>query len=128
MLKYKIVKKRNALHAQKQEMFYPRLTESRKYNMDQVADLISERCSLTKADIFATLVSMEDVIPELLIVGQRVELGRLGAFSLQANAETSTSAAAVSWRSFKRLFTRFHPGKALSIRLSDVHFRRGSKG
>ena len=127
MLKYSIVQQRNALDENKEEMYYPRLTESTKYELDEVAEMISERSSLTRADIIATLVSLEDIIPKLLRNGGRVELGNLGTFSLHANTETSADRLEVSWRSFKKLTTRFRPGKALNVLLDSVHFGRVDK-
>lgn len=124
MLKYKVIKQRNALHESKEEMYYVRLTKSVKYDLDQVAETIADRSALTKADVVATLVSLENLIPKLLIDGCRVELGNLGTFSLQAESESSKDESKISWRSFKKLTTRFRPGKALKIHLSSVKFRQ----
>lgn len=127
MLKYKIIKQRNALHKQKETMYYPRLTESHKYDLNDVADIISERSSLTKSDVIGTLVSLEYIIPKLLRDGGRVELGNLGSFSLQSNARTSSDKSDVTWRSFLNLITRFRAGKALKINLVEVNFSRSNK-
>ena len=127
MLKYKIIQQRNALNENSEVMYYPRLTESHKYDLDYVADMISMRSSLTKGDIVFTLVSLEDIIPELLREGGRVELGKLGSFSLQSNAATSSEKSGVTWRSFLKLTTRFRAGKALKIRLSQVNFRLSNR-
>ena len=69
MLRYRIIKQKNALDKDKSEMYYPRLTGRQKYNVRDVAEVISSRTSLSKADILATLISLEDVIPELLKMG-----------------------------------------------------------
>lgn len=127
MLKYNIIQQRNALNANSEVMYYPRLTESHKYDLDYVADIISRRSSLTKGDIVSTLVSLENVIPELLRRGGRVELGNLGSFSLQSNAATSSKKSGVTWRSFLKLTTRFRAGKALKIRMEEVKFSLSSK-
>ena len=124
MLRYKIIKQRNALDAAKKEMFYPRLSGRRNHDLNDVAEMISDGSSLTKADIVATLVSLEVIIPKLLISGHTVKLGELGIFSLQAKTSTSSDESQVTWRSFKSLITRFRAGKALKIRLSDVHFKK----
>ena len=50
MLRYKIIKQRNALDEAKKEMFYPRLTGRQNYDLNDVAEMISERSSLTKGD------------------------------------------------------------------------------
>ena len=124
MLRYKIIKQRNALDKDKSEMFYPRLTGRQHYELNDVAKMISERSSLTKGDIVATLVSLEEIIPKLLISGHTVKLGELGTFSLHAKTSTSPDESQVTWRSFNDLITRFRAGKALKILLSDVSFRK----
>ena len=105
-------------------MYFPRLTNRTKYNLHDVADMISRRSTLNKADIVATLVSLEEVIPEFLQGGGIVDLGYLGTFSIQANVGTSATEEEVSWRNFKSVKAKFRPGKALKINLTDVHFKR----
>ena len=124
MLRYRIIKQRNALDTAKKEMYYPRLTGRQNYDINDIAKRISDGSSLTKADIVATLVSLEDIIPKLLISGHTVKLGELGTFSLHAKTSTSPDESQVTWRSFNDLITRFRAGKALKILLSDVSFRK----
>jgi predicted histone-like DNA-binding protein len=105
-------------------MFYPRLTGRQSYDLNDVAEMISMRSSLSRADIVATLVSLEEIIPELLTSGYSIKLGELGTFSIQAKAQTSPEASQVTWRSFRSLITRFRAGKALKLRLFDVNFKK----
>ena len=126
MLRYSIIKQRNALGIGKKTMFYPRLTGRRNYDLKDVAEMISKRSSLSKTDVIATLSALEEIIPEFLISGYTVKLGELGTFSLHANAQTSPEESQVTWRSFRSLITRFRAGKALKIRLSHVHFKKVS--
>lgn len=128
MLTYKIIKQRNPLDENKEEMFYARLTDRQKCDLDDVAEIISSRSSLTKSDIVATLMSLEDIIPKLLIAGSTVQLGKLGTFSLHSKVATYPKKSQVTWRSFLKLMIRFRPGKALKIRLQEVNFRLSSKG
>lgn len=124
MLKYRIIKQKNALDKDKKEMYFPRLTSRQKYDVWDVAEEISSRSTLSNADILATLISLEEIIPELLKMGSIVNLGRLGTFSIQANAETSPTPEGVSWRSFKSVKAKFRPGEALKMHLFDVNFKR----
>ena len=89
-----------------------------------MASHISERTSLTKADIVAVLIALEDVVPKLLKVCFRIKLDSLGTFSLQAKAHTSSSEEEVTWRDFYQLNTRFRVGKALKLLLHEVNFKR----
>lgn len=127
MLRYKIIKQRNPLDENKKEMYYPRLTGRQVYNLDNVASYITDRSSLSKADIVATLVALEEAVPHLLKNGYSVSLGSLGTFSLQARVQTSTEREKVSWRDFLTLKVRFRIGKGLKLDKSNVHFKQVGK-
>jgi predicted histone-like DNA-binding protein len=122
MLKYTVVKQRDPLGEGKKEMYYPRLTGREIKDINDLAEIITLRSSLSKGDIVSTLVSLEVLIPELLSNGNSVKLGDLGIFSLHAKTQIESEASQVTWRSFRSLVTRFRPGKALKIFLSDVNF------
>ena len=124
MLRYKIIKQKNALDENKGEMYYPRLTERQKFDLDQLASHIGERSSLSKADIVSVLTALEVVVPKLLKGGYRVNLGTLGTFTLQAKAHSSDNTEDVSYRDFYELNTRFRVGKALKLLLHEVNFKR----
>ena len=100
------------------------MTGRRKYNLDDLAAYISDRSTLSKADIVAILISLEEAIPYLLKSGYAVNLGSLGIFSVQAKAQTSSEKSKVTWRDFLKLNIRFRMGKALKLLLSDVNFKR----
>lgn len=85
---------------------------------------ICDQSSLSKADIIAVLVSLEEVIPKMLKNGRTVSLGDLGSFSLLAIAKTAPDEEEVSWRSFKGLNASFRPGNALKINLAEVNFKK----
>ena len=127
MLRYKIIEQRNALDKDKKVMYYPRLTNRRKYDIYDLAEEISLRCTLNRADVIATLVSLEEVLPEFLRNGRTVDLGRLGTFSIQAHTRSALHREEVTWRNFLNLKAKFRPGKALKINLFDVNFKRVEK-
>lgn len=124
MLKYKVIKQRNSLGSSQEEMYYPRLTGRRNIGLDFVAHLIGRRSTVSKADIVAVLASFEELIPELLIEGSSVKLGKLGTFSIHARAQASADASQISWRNFKEVNIRFKAGKALKLSLADVNFQK----
>ncbi len=124
MLKYKIVKQRNALDEGKKEMYYPRLTNRTRMGLMDVAGQISRQSTLSKADTIAVLAALEEVIPDMLREGNIVDLGALGTFTLQSTADTGKEESAVSWRNFSDLKVRFKPGSALKINLPEVKFKK----
>lgn len=69
--------------------YYARACERRKVTLDEIADKLSERSTLSRSDIIGTLVGLVDLIPDLLLDNQSVELGRLGIFSLNLKSHAS---------------------------------------
>lgn len=124
MLKYKIVKQRNALDKDRKVIYYPRLTKRYKYTLRDVAREISDRTSLSRGDIMSVLVSLEDIIPDILTNAGSVDLGELGTFSIQAHADIADDPEEVTWRSFKSIKAKFRPGAALKLNISQVKFRK----
>ena len=127
MLKYKVIKQRNSLGSSKEEMYYPRLTDRKNYDLNYLASLIGRRSTVSKADIVAVLASFGEIIPEMLTLGTSVTLGELGTFSIHARATASPDESQVSAGNFKEVNIRFKAGKALKLGLKDMSFERSDK-
>lgn len=68
--------------------FYPAPASSAVSNIEQVADEISARCTLTRADVVGVLKVLEEQIERALLEGYTVRLGHLGSFRLTTKAES----------------------------------------
>lgn len=64
--------------------YYPvAVSNGKPVSPEQLAKMISKRCSLTKADVLASLTMILEVAAECLAQGQAVDLGRLGTLKLK---------------------------------------------
>lgn len=124
-INYKIVKQGNTpLTDPDREYYTARVCSRSKISLKKIAERISQRCTLSKADIYGTLVELTTIIPECLLENQSVELGSLGTFSCSISSQSEASPEEVTWRSIKGLKVQFRAGKELKEELRDVQFKR----
>ena len=64
--------------------FYPiAVTEGKPVETRELARLVSERCTATKADVYAVLLSVSEAVGECLKSGRSVHLEGLGSLMLK---------------------------------------------
>ena len=73
----------------------PRTVARGRYGFDQMADDISNACSLTRADVAAALTAMLEYTQAALLDGQIVELEGIGRFRITVEAGLCTPDEAV---------------------------------
>ena len=89
-VKYRLVKQATpGVKGGGQYKYYARACDRTKATLDELADALALRSSLTRGDVVSTLVGLIDLIPELLLDNRTVELGELGTFSLNLKSEGS---------------------------------------
>jgi len=95
-----------------------------KISLDKISRIIERNSSLTKADIYGTLISLTDLLPEFLLNNQSVELEGLGTFSLHLSSESEDKPEDVTWRSIKELKVQFRASKELKKELKKANYVR----
>ena len=80
MITIKSVGKKNPLKPSEEAKYYAQVSFSKKVNLDQMADLMSDGSTVRRNDIYAVLMGMVDMTIKLLQDGNRVVLGELGTF------------------------------------------------
>lgn len=63
------------------------LIPQEKMDMDEMAAITQERCTVTQTDVHAAWSALQSIIAEALANGKRVELGELGILSLNVRAK-----------------------------------------
>ena len=63
------------------------LVPQEKLDMEEMAAMTQQRCTVTQADVKAAWSALQGIIAEALANGQRVELGELGILSLDVRAK-----------------------------------------
>lgn len=107
--------------------YYARATERSRATLDDLADIIQQRTSLSRGDVVAVVVSLSDLIPELLTENKTVELGELGTFSLHLQSEGVSSPDEASYRKIRDLKIQFRPGVRFKRAIGRVNFVKSDK-
>ncbi|MCW0482230.1 HU family DNA-binding protein [Gaoshiqia sediminis] len=93
--------------------YYARACDRRKITLDELADMLEKRSSLSRGDIIGTLVGMIDLIPDLLLNNHTIELGQLGTFSLNLKSHASEEPRTDGFRLIKSADISFRPSPRL---------------
>ncbi len=104
--------------------YYPRICNTRKIDIDNLAERISAKSSLSRADIRATLFALADEIPGLLLDNYSVHLGELGVFSATISGAPSLTEQEVNHRNIKSTNVVFRPGKKIKAGVKFASFKK----
>ena len=104
--------------------FYAQAQARGDVNIREMATRIQSTCTVTKADVYAVLVALEDVIVEALQNGEIVRLGELGTFQLSISGKGAVTEEDYDVSLIKKARINFRPGSALVGALSGLTFQK----
>ncbi len=123
---YKALPKKNPQDLLAPEKYYATAIADGIVDLDLLAELIADQCTVTEADCYAVLISLEKNIIRELGQGRIVKVGRLGNFKVGLSSEGMATADDVSSSSIKKTKILFRPGKRMRRLLVDTTFRKSS--
>jgi predicted histone-like DNA-binding protein len=123
---YKVLPKKNPQDLLAPEKYYATAIADGIVDLDLLAELIADQCTVTEADCYAVLISLEKNIIRELGQGRIVKVGRLGNFKVGLSSEGMATADDVSSSSIKKTKILFRPGKRMRKLLVDTTFRKSS--
>ena len=104
--------------------FYARAQASGDVSVREMAERIQASCTVTKADVQAVLVALEDVIIDALKGGEIVRLGDLGTFQIGLSGKGSETEEDFSVSLIKKARINFRPGVALAGILTNLTYSK----
>ena len=104
--------------------FYARAQASGDVSVREMAERIQASCTVTKADVQAVLVALEDVIIDALKGGEIVRLGDLGTFQIGLSGKGSETEEDFSVSLIKKARINFRPGVALAGILTSLTYSK----
>lgn len=125
-VKIKAVPRKNPQDMAAPEKFYAKAIADGEIDLDHLAQLISDQNTVTEADCYAVLISLEKNIITELGQGRIVKLGRLGNFQVGISSEGFATAEEVTSHAVTRTRINFRPGKRMRSFLKDVSFKKES--
>jgi predicted histone-like DNA-binding protein len=104
--------------------YYPCAVSQGEINLDQLAEKLSFSCTLTKADCYAAVVGLTEVITEALGEGKIVRLDNLGTFSVSLQGNPSPTIDGIGKSAIKTAKINFKPSAAIRKKLNKFTFKK----
>ena len=92
-----------------------------------MADRIQKTCTVTRAEVMAVLVALEDVIMEALEGGEIVRLADLGTFQIGLSGRGAETEDTYDVSMIRKARINFRPGIALSGILAALKYTKVDK-
>lgn len=97
--------------------YYAQVAPVTPIGQDDLADYINDQTTVSKTDIKAILVALENAIAHYLIIGHSVRFGNLGSFRPTISSASADTAANVSADKIKSVRVVFSTGSYLRNKL-----------
>ena len=98
--------------------YYPQIAPVRPMMLEDIAEAITEVCTVTRHDIKAVLSALQDQVIKAMQNGNSIRLGDLGSFRPTLSSKGSATSEQVTSHNIKRVHCRFTPGSLMYTRLS----------
>ena len=124
---YSVVPRINPREKNDPPKYYAQAQASGDVNIREMSERIQQTCTVTKADVYAVLVSMEDVIIDALKSGEIVRLGDLGTFQIGVSGKGTLTEEEYDSSLIKKARINFRPGMALAGMLTTLSYAKVPK-
>ena len=124
---YSVVPRINPREKNDPPKYYAQAQASGDVNIREMSERIQQTCTVTKADVYAVLVSMEDVIIDALKSGEIVRLGDLGTFQIGVSGKGTLTEEEYDSSLIQKARINFRPGIALSGILTTLSYAKVPK-
>ena len=121
---YSVVPRVNPRDKEAAPKFYAQAQARGDVNIRKMATRIQGSCTVTKADVYAVLVALEDVIMEALQNGEIVRLGELGTFQVSLSGKGAVTSEDYDTSLIKKARINFRPGLSLAGMLHTLSFSK----
>ena len=121
---YSVVPRINPRDKEAAPKFYAQAQARGDVNIREMASRIQGTCTVTKADVYAVLVALEDVIVEALQNGEIVRLGELGTFQVSLSGKGAVTSEDYDTSLIRKARINFRPGLTLAGMLSNLSFSK----
>ncbi len=121
-MKIKLVQRRNPQEPQSPAKYYAAPKNDGRMELDDLAEQISGRSSLTHGDILNVLQNLTEVIPFHLMAGKSINLGNLATIRLSFSGKGVESPEDFNTHMIKTKRIIFTPGTKLKDQIGRMKF------
>ena len=104
--------------------YYGQVQASGDINIREMAERIQANCTVTKADVYAVLVSLEDVVKEAIQNGEIVRLGDLCTLQVGLSGKGTLTEEEFADTLIRKARINFRPGPVLAGALENLKFSK----
>ena len=116
MIKYTLISRKNPIT--KEYMYHAAGVPVNPIGLDEIAEEISGKCTVTSHDIKAVISALEEVTFKHLRNGNSVRLGDLGSFHARISSSGTLTEEEFSPTNLRGIKVRFMPSSKLRFELS----------
>ena len=121
---YSVVPRVNPREKDEAPKYYAQAQARGDMNIREMSERIQSACTVNKADVYAVLVALEDVIAESLQNGEIVRLGELCTLQVSLSGKGALTEEDYEESMIKKARINFRPGSALVGCLSGLSFQK----
>ena len=122
MVHLKRIGRRNPQDIAAPERFYVQTIASGRTDLERLAYLISNQCTVRESDCLAVLSALEHNIADELGQGKIVDLGRVGSFKVSVHSAGHDISEEANVQSVKSAHLNFRPGNRLREMLERLKY------
>ena len=123
-VKYSVIPRINPRDRETEPKFYAQVHTSGDVSMREMCERIEQSCTVTKADVYAVLVAMENVIIDALKGGEIVRLGDLGTLRVSLSSKGALTEKEYNTSLITRKRILFRAGTVLSEAMANLTFMK----
>jgi predicted histone-like DNA-binding protein len=123
-VQFKMVPKQNNLASPPEIKFYPCAVSRGEVNLDDLAKIISDTSSMSKADCYGVIIALSNAIGKSLADGNLVKIDPLGTFSLRLQGTAADSPEPLGKNTIKGANINYKPSRELQKRMEQVTYKR----
>lgn len=122
MIKLKKIQRPNPQHRDDPHKFYVTSENSGEITLEEMSQLISEKCTLTETDVLAALNALMLQMTTHLMDGKIIRFGTFGSFQLALNSNGVATEEETTRLQVKRARVRFRPGRRIADSLRNLKY------
>ena len=121
---YSVVPRKNPQEKGTPPKFYAQAQARGDVNIREMSERIQSACTVNKADVYAVLVALEDVIAEALQNGEIVRLGELCTLQVSLSGKGALTEEDYNTSLIKKKRINFRPGTVLANAMASLSFSK----
>jgi len=127
MIQLKTVQRSNPLDKTAAHKYYVSTQSSGEVTLEEMSELISEKCTLTETDVLAALNALTKEMTTHLMDGKIVRFGTFGSFQLGLKSHGVATEAESSRLQVKATRVKFRPGRRIEDSLLRLKYTLAAK-